>query len=624
MLVPLYHIIQDHYCISASIRVSATVRAIQIKYSRPFINIESLAAIMVEERKQKEEAEAGAAEPNLVDLTVGVAQKQDEMVNDKDLLQVIADHHAKAAESHATTEKEAPDNDNNGKTMEQASDVTTNRETEDVATKDNNSAVSQDAVKEGPTSEKKASPLVTERGAKGSMEGTEIPGPLQLSPGPTIRPSQSLGPGAHAFGNEDDDTNNNGIVGPTTPEFVPATTVSSVILNNNILTGPPSHDGLIEAEPVDDVVHATAKPMEWWTPKKITYLVLAVGAVLVAIAAGTTTAVLRNQNKNNQEEEAAPTLPPEDRWNAIQKVLIQEAYIPLLFGSNQTVDDDTVTYLFQNTSTPQYQALKWLAQDDAYRIHVLDDAETSHIVQRYALAVLYFATGFVNAGGEDVLVGINHTWVESFEFLQEDHECSWSGALQCGSDGDVVTGITLQGNGLVNALPSELAFLTSLEYLDLGGNQLVGPLPPALSQLTHLDLNRNVFTGTIHSSYATMTDLKVLHLQLNSLRGTLMENFGDLRKLTSLDFEANLLTGTIPESMWELTNMEVFILDTQKKLEGTISPNIGKWKNATMLLINVLNGLTGSIPTEIGLLTGLIELKTAQNHMRGTVSSCLW
>jgi Leucine-rich repeat (LRR) protein len=137
-----------------------------------------------------------------------------------------------------------------------------------------------------------------------------------------------------------------------------------------------------------------------------------------------------------------------------------------------------------------------------------------------------------------------------------------------------------------------------------------------------MGLNENAFTGSIPSSYTQMTNLRNLHLQKNELSGTIPENIGNLRELTSLDFEDNRLTGRIPDSMWELSHMEVFILDTQKQLEGSIPTTVGLWKNCTMFLVNVLNGLTGStIPTEIGLLTNLIEFKTAQNHMRGTVSN---
>jgi len=367
-------------------------------------------------------------------------------------------------------------------------------------------------------------------------------------------------------------------------------------------------EDLIEAQAVDDIVEATAKPMEWWTPKKIFILVMLGLAIFAAIIAPITVVLTKNDQQEFEDEMTAQTLPPEERQQAIQQVLIEEAYAPLL-NMNETI----MSPVFQNASTPQYRAFQWLTEEDA---HAVRSTDHRRLVQRYALAVLYFATG-----GET-------SWVESFEFLQGDHECSWSGALLCDHETQTnITGITLQRNGLMNHLPAELAFLTSLQLLDLGSNNLVGTLPPSIHQLTHLDLNRNDFSGSIPSSYSIMTDLSLLHLQMNQLEGTIFEDFGNLRQLTSLDFEANGLTGTIPDSMWDLTNMEVFILDTQKHLEGSIPTQIGLWKNASIFLVNVLNGLSGStIPTEIGLLTGLIELKTAQNHMRGTVSAerCLW
>ena len=461
-------------------------------------------------------------------------------------------------------------------------------------------------------------------------DSVDVPYSPSMRSSDTIRPtSQIVGvPGAHAIS-----SNNNNINPPSLDLEHNHFRTGPVLLNATVSTMSSlgEETTVLEARTVDDVVQATAKPMEWWTPRSITNLVLGLSLV-VGIIVTVLTVVLLRAKDSDEENTPIPTLPPEERWQALQSVLITEAYskllsnetaaplVPLLSLSRSPQDNNESLLV---ASSPQYQALQWLSAEDSFVIRPSD----ANVIQRYALAVLYYATGGGGGGGTTINNDTDNglpvaSWIESFEFLGDGHECSWSGALVCDDAQQNVTGILLPSNGLSQSLPAELAFLTQLKILDLGGNDLVGTLPPALESLTYMGLNENAFTGSIPSSYTQMTNLRTIHLQKNELSGTIPENIGNLRELTSLDFEDNRLTGRIPDSMWELSHMEVFILDTQKQLEGSIPTTVGLWKNCTMFLVNVLNGLTGStIPTEIGLLTNLIEFKTAQNHMRGTVSN---
>ena len=43
-----------------------------------------------------------------------------------------------------------------------------------------------------------------------------------------------------------------------------------------------------------------------------------------------------------------------------------------------------------NDSTPQGKAIRWLAEEDGLEV---DPSESEVLVQRYALAVIYYATG---------------------------------------------------------------------------------------------------------------------------------------------------------------------------------------------------------------------------------------
>ena len=451
----------------------------------------------------------------------------------------------------------------------------------------------------------------------------------------------------------------------------PTTLLDAAATSRDVGVSGGNDDGLIEAHTVDDVVEVHAKPIEWWTPRKTIMVVGGALVVLIIIVAISVTSV--NKKRNDVEIRIAPTLPPEERFQVITDILLIHGYYNqsdmMLRSNNITLDGDVddsgnnstnynatevdvtdimeIQSILMDPTTPQYKALNWLALEDPYTVPV-DDID--HLKQRYALAVLYFATGG------------NDTWIDSFEFLSAEHECSWSGALSCGQENSnvigendstdvVITGIHLQGNDLVGALPVvELSFLSDLRHLDVGVNLLSGALPSNLpGQLTYLELYKNEFTGTLPDTYSEMVELEYLRASFNHLSGTLPQNIGALTKLTNLNLEENFLTGSFPDSIWNLSHLEVFNFDTQREMTGTISTMIGNFRNLTILLVNTLNGLTGkstlekvsyavcvcrvgpkrltrtffyrystgSIPTEVGYLTKLVEFKTAQSHMSG-------
>ena len=63
-----------------------------------------------------------------------------------------------------------------------------------------------------------------------------------------------------------------------------------------------------------------------------------------------------------------------------------------------------------NDSTPQGKAIRWLAEEDGLEV---DPSDSEVIVQRYALAVIFYATG-----GE--------TWIEKAHFLSNMSVCHWN------------------------------------------------------------------------------------------------------------------------------------------------------------------------------------------------------
>jgi hypothetical protein len=92
-------------------------------------------------------------------------------------------------------------------------------------------------------------------------------------------------------------------------------------------------------------------------------------------------------------------------------------------GHNEWMPPDnemtgTLIDLYDDSYSPQYKAGVWISTIDQRRLNIPDpDAEATLndylFLQRYVLAVLFFATG-----------GIDH-WVYSLRFLTGSHECYW-------------------------------------------------------------------------------------------------------------------------------------------------------------------------------------------------------
>ena len=99
----------------------------------------------------------------------------------------------------------------------------------------------------------------------------------------------------------------------------------------------------------------------------------------------------------------------------------------------------------QSSFSPQFRALQWL-QSNA-NIGMLSD---QRLLQRYALATLYYSTG-----GEQ--------WTTSPAWLSDAHECDWYTTDQAGracDNNDNYVQLELQGNNLVGTLPLEILLLS--------------------------------------------------------------------------------------------------------------------------------------------------------------------
>ncbi len=257
---------------------------------------------------------------------------------------------------------------------------------------------------------------------------------------------------------------------------------------------------------------------------------------------------------------------------------------------------------------------------------------------RAALATLFEATG-------------GREWTESDGWLGKLAIEEWHG-VSADTLGRV-TALHLSDNGLSGSLPGDLSQLAQVVAIRIGGNAVEGRLPLTLTSLAlrefHYDgtelcepeddrfrrwvegIESHKGTGV---ECAALTDRDVLEVLYRSTGGRdwrLRRNWlsdrpvGDWHgvevngegRVVSLGLRGNGLSGSIPPELGALSHLEWLILPNND-LSGSIPPELGGLTRLSGLSLPY-NDLSGPIPPELGGLSRLVYLLLPGNDVSGPI-----
>ena len=350
---------------------------------------------------------------------------------------------------------------------------------------------------------------------------------------------------------------------------------------------------------------AVYEPRPFWKTSAFLYAVACVA--IAAVAGGAAFAVLGAKNNNSSNGVAIPS-----------------SELPIDQVRHNKDDLGTVLVSLYNqkgiewngladASSPQGKALTTIASRQVYG----NDRVSN--VQRFALATLYFSTNQV----PNVFEGSPGKWSSEEGWLLAANECQWEGIV-CDNAGRV-TGILLPSHRLSGSLPLELAFLEQLTTMDLQSNYIymeddlhdVFLHMPQLQELV-LDDNYIVSTTGVPAQFSALKSIQKISLSYNLLQGELDgTTFAPLTQLEHLELESNYISGGVPQTiagnpilvyLYLRRNWLSFELNELIR-PGNLPKIFALWLDS--------NDVSGTIPTEIGLLTDLASFSATNCTLSG-------
>jgi hypothetical protein len=170
---------------------------------------------------------------------------------------------------------------------------------------------------------------------------------------------------------------------------------------------------------------------------------IAIGVIFLVVVAVTVSLALVLPSEPTAPVPTAPVSTTQDPTTPVPTTPVpttqEEAFLNELLSPVSSDDGEAL----RNTSTPPNKALEWLADDTN-----LESYSDETIIQRYALATLYYSTK-------------GDSWDDNTLWLDSVEECSGWFELSCTTSG-TLTVLGLRWNNLEGTVPPEIGLLTSL------------------------------------------------------------------------------------------------------------------------------------------------------------------
>jgi len=268
--------------------------------------------------------------------------------------------------------------------------------------------------------------------------------------------------------------------------------------------------------------------------------------------------------------------------------------------------------------TPQRQAMIWMAQNK--NVNALEHTEK---LQRFVLAVLFYSTNMIPS----VHVEDPKAWKVADNWMSDADSCDWMG-VECNEDNSIIA-IYLEQNRLSGKIPVDIALISNkMQTLDFTDNvmHMRDDDFDAFLSLSNLktflmDDNYLFHDKGLPPQFAALSNLEKMRLSYNVFEGELDSEapvLASMTKLTHLEMESNYFNGTMPSAIEKMDQLTYLYMRRNNMAFNLDFMKTGQFDNMFAMWLDG-NFVSGTIPTEIGLMSSLASFSVANATLRGTI-----
>jgi len=324
-----------------------------------------------------------------------------------------------------------------------------------------------------------------------------------------------------------------------------------------------------------------------------------------------------DSNKKNNDGDSGGGVPP----IYVEPESVDQDVLAVLKSSlENTYDRHNLDKSLLESYSPQRQAMLFMAKDAS-----INSMEHTEKLQRFFLSVFFYSTNMVPS----VHVEDPGAWKVADNWMSNAHSCDWMG-VECNEE-KVITSMFLERNRLSGKIPVDIAIIANkIEKLDFTDNIMhmrEGDFD-AFSSLKNLktllmDDNYLFHDEGLPPQFGAMTNLEKIRLSYNLFEGDLDDGetpiLGAMTKLTHLEMESNYFTGGFPDAIATMDQLTYCYLRRNNMSFNFDFIKSGQFKDNMFAMWLDGNAITGTIPTEIGLMTGLASFSAANATLTGTI-----